>query len=98
MNDYKGTIWAKKAIKDYLALQQIYLLGTENCPIITGDGDFVENVQEEFDRFSKFYPQSPTTKLIKKLEKNKKDSQKMFEIVQKFQDKELQKEEKPNKK
>ncbi|MGP2569486.1 hypothetical protein ACT4R9_04370 [Ornithobacterium rhinotracheale] len=98
MNDYKGTIWAKKVIKDYLALQQIYLLGTENCPIITGDGDFVENVQEEFDRFSKFYPQSPTTKLIKKLEKNKKDSQKMFEIVQKFQDKELQKEEKPNKK
>ncbi|MGV4460035.1 hypothetical protein ACQ1Q5_00715 [Ornithobacterium rhinotracheale] len=97
-NDYKGTIWAKKAIKDYLALQQIYLLGTENCPIITGDGDFVENVQEEFVRFSKFYPQSPTTKLIKKLEKNKKDSQKMFEIVQKFQDKELQKEEKPNKK
>ncbi|MGQ1944661.1 hypothetical protein [Ornithobacterium rhinotracheale] len=98
MNDYKGTIWVKKVIKDYLALQQIYLLGTENCPIITGDGDFVENVQEEFDRFSKFYPQSPTTKLIKKLEKNKKDSQKMFEIVQKFQDKELQKEEKPNKK
>ncbi|MRI63865.1 hypothetical protein EDM00_07670 [Ornithobacterium rhinotracheale] len=99
IKDFPGTKWMKKATKDYLSLQQIYLLGTENCPIITGDGNFVENVQEEFDRFSKFYPQSPTTKLIKKLEKNKKDSQKMFEIVQKFQDQTLKKEdEKPNKK
>ncbi|WP_406649329.1 hypothetical protein [Ornithobacterium rhinotracheale] len=65
IKDFPGTKWMKKATKDYLSLQQIYLLGTENCPIITGDGNFVENVQEEFDRFSKFYPQSPTTKLIK---------------------------------
>ncbi len=50
----------------YKELQNIYLLGVDNSPVIDDSrGLLYANAKKEFQRFVKAYPKSPTSKLVK---------------------------------
>lgn len=63
----------KEEVNEKLRLYKVnYLLGADFTPTIEGNSVHEENI-EEFDRFMKEYPDSPTVELIKYFLDNYKD-------------------------
>lgn len=64
-NKYPDKAESFKALGEkYQYVQTVYLTGTDYTPIVY-ENELGENVKEEWQRFSKTYPNSPTTQLIK---------------------------------
>ncbi len=56
----------KEVATRYKELQNIYLLGVDNSPVIDDSkGLLYAKAKKEFQRFVKVYPNSPTSKLVK---------------------------------
>lgn len=65
----------KVLAEDYQFLQSAYVTGTDNTPVADETGKLDPDLQAEWMRFSKAFPDSPTTRLINiaSAEKNYKD-------------------------
>lgn len=71
----------------YKRFQWAYVVGIDNSPITDEDGNLSKEVKEEWQRFSKAYPNSPTTQLIKIMlaEKNFKNTSQIYQKMEKEQ-------------
>ncbi len=79
----------KVLAEDYRFLQSAYITGTDNTPVADETGKLDPDLKTEWMRFSKAFPDSPTTSLIKiaLVEKNYKDR---YAIYQKINNAQLQ--------
>ena len=66
--------------KELLEYRNAYILGLDNTPTMSDNGKILNENNIEFNRFIKKYPNSPTTEIIKYLQKNyqNKDIQSMI--------------------
>ena len=56
--------------KELLEYRNAYILGLDNTPTMSDNGKILNENNIEFNRFIKKYPNSPTTEIIKYLQKN----------------------------
>lgn len=83
----------KKAAKELFSIyQRGYLIGLDNTPVAEySDGMIYSENKENFKRYLDYYPNSPTSELIKLLFELEGDYEVMGEEMDKAQRKSLQK-------
>lgn len=89
MTKYPDSKLIKAVKEDHKRYQMDYLIGMDNTPTVERAGEenyiYPENIQE-FDRFLKKYPKSPTVHLIHLLKENFKN-EKLYDILTSEQNK-----------
>ena len=85
LNNYPNTTLKNKIKEDLSTYREVYLLGVDDTLTIE-DNSIVKENKEEFDRFMKKYPNSPTVELIVYFLENYKDDDINTKISDKIQE------------
>ena len=85
LNNYPNTTLKSKIKEDLSTYREVYLLGVDDTLTIE-DNSIVKENKEEYDRFMKKYPNSPTVELIVYFLENYKDDDINTKISDKIQE------------